>query len=133
MRLALSQFLRYAVIGLISNLACYLLYLGLTVLGWGPKLAMSVIYGLAVVQTFLFNKRWTFGHQGRGRIVFIRYCLAYGAGYVINLAALALFVDSWRFPHQVVQAIMIPSLAVLLFLLQKFWVFHGAGTDTRFT
>ena len=125
MRGTLGQFVRYAIVGLASNAIGYVLYLALTRLGFGPKLAMSLLYGIGVLQTFLFNKRWTFGHRGAHRVVFFRYCVAYGLGYLINFAVLLVLVDQRGYPHEVVQGVMILSLAVMLFLLQKYWVFHS--------
>ena len=121
-----QQFIRYSVVGLASNLLCYLVYLGLTKLGMNPKLAMSLLYALGVMQTFVFNKRWTFEHAGPRRTVFYRYCTAYGLGYLFNLAVLYLTVDLLGYPHQLIQGIMILTLAMMLFLAQKFWVFRGA-------
>nr|WP_316639094.1 GtrA family protein [uncultured Roseateles sp.] len=124
MKNTLFQLIRYGVVGVASNLVGYLLYLGLTSLGVGPKSAMSLLYAIGVAQTFLFNKRWTFGHQGSGRAALLRYCTAYGLGYVINLVVLLVLVDHWAWPHQWVQGVMILVLAAMLFLLQKFWVFR---------
>ena len=72
MKKALTQFSRYAIVGLASNAIGYVLYIGLTRLGLGPKLAMSLLYGIGILQTFLFNKRWTFGHRGAHGSVFAR-------------------------------------------------------------
>ena len=119
------QLLRYVAVGLASNFLCYLAYLALTRLGTDPKLAMTLMYGLGVLQTFVANKRWTFSHQGRRTAVFYRYCLAYGAGYVANLAVLYVMVDRFGYPHQAVQGAMIFVLAAALFLAQKFWVFRA--------
>jgi putative flippase GtrA len=120
------QLLRYGAVGLASNLLCYLAYLGLTRLGTDPKLAMSLLYVLGVLQTFVFNRRWTFEYSGEGRRVFYRYCAAYGAGYLTNLAVLYLLVDRLGYPHQAIQGAMILLLAAMLFLAQKFWVFSKA-------
>jgi putative flippase GtrA len=117
------QLLRFAVVGAASNLVCYLIYLGLTRLGLGPKLAMSLLYAVGVMQTFVFNKKWTFEHGGAHSAVFVRYCIAYGAGYVINIIVLFVLVDQLQYPHELIQAGMILCLAVMLFLAQKFWVF----------
>lgn len=124
MKRALTQFVRYAVVGMVSNAIGYLLYIGLTNLGLGPKLAMSLLYGVGVLLTFLFNKRWTFENRGAHGLVFMRYCMTYGLGYVINLLVLLVFVDQLGCRHEIVQGIMILTLAVMLFLLQKYWVFH---------
>ena len=59
---------------------------------------------------------------------FARYVATYGFGYLLNLAVLWITVDQMGLPHEVVQGIMILSLAVILFVLQKFWVFRPSTT-----
>jgi putative flippase GtrA len=120
-----QQFLRYALVGLLSNAALYLLYLLLT--GWGlePKLAMSLLYCVGIVQTFFANRNWSFRSQAAGRASFIRYLLAYLVGYGVNLLGLMLLVDRFGLPHRWVQALMVVVVAMLLFMLQRFWVFRG--------
>ena len=118
-----GQFLRYALVGLGSNLILYLAYLLLTSFGLGHKSAMTILYVIGVAQTFLFNRTWSFRHQGGLHGSFARYVAAYAFGYLLNLAVLWIAVDRMGLPHQIVQGIMILTLAVMLFLLQKFWVF----------
>ena len=118
------QSLRFMVVGLTSNLVLYLLYLVLTALGLGHKTAMTLLYLVGMLQTFIFNKKWTFEHKGIFEFTFIKYVAAYGLGYLLNLFALIFLVDRMQLPHKIVQGIIILVLAVLLFLLQKFWVFH---------
>jgi putative flippase GtrA len=118
------QLVRYAFIGLLSNAILYLAYLALTALGVETKLAMTVLYAVGVAQTFIFNKRWTFRHDGSHRSAFVRYCISYALGYFINLLVLYVLVDCLHYPHQIVQGAMIFWLAAMLFLLQKFWVFR---------
>lgn len=122
-RLVLIQLVRYGLVGLASNAALYVAYLLLTAAGLEAKLTMTLLYITGVAQTFIFNKRWTFGHDGASRTAFVRYCTAYAIGYVVNLLALYVLVDRAGYRHQVVQGVMIVTLAILLFLLQKYWVF----------
>jgi putative flippase GtrA len=132
----MGQFVRFGLVGLVSNGLLYAAYLLFTNAGMGPKLAMSLLYALGVIQTFFFNKRWSFRHGGTHGPAFVRYCISYGFGYVINLVALWLLVDRLDYPHQIVQGTMVMALAVLLFLLQKFWVFRATPplqTNTGFT
>ncbi|MFN3809358.1 MAG: GtrA family protein [Roseateles asaccharophilus] len=121
----LRQIARYGVVGLLSNGIGYGLYLLLTFLGLGPKLTMSLLYVVGVLQTFLFNKRWTFQHDGSLSVTFVRYLLVYALGYLVNLAALCVFVDYYGWVHQYVQGAMILILALGLFSAQKLWVFRS--------
>lgn len=123
-----GQFARYAAVGLASNLVLYLAYLALTALGLGPKVAMSILYALGVAQTFAFNRTWSFGHEGGLHRAFTRYVASYAFAYGLNLGVLWLAVDREGLPHEIVQGVMILTLAVLLFLLQKFWVFPETRT-----
>lgn len=121
--LAAVQFARFAMVGLVSNAALFLLYLLMTHVGLGHKLAATLAYALGVLQTFVFNRSWSFKHGGAAGPALGRYIAAYGLGYAFNMAALLLFVDRAGFPHEWVQGTVIIVLAALLFLLQKFWVF----------
>ena len=129
MRKTLGQLLRYGIVGLAANSLGYGLYFGLTYAGLGPKLAMSLLYVLGILQTFVFNKKWAFRHEGMHRQAFIRYIITYGIGYLINLLALFVLVDRLGFPHQIVQAVLIVIIALFLFMLQKFWVFRLENTS----
>ena len=120
---AAGQFIRYATVGFVSNGMGFLLYLALTAVGVGPRIAMTLLYGVGVLQTFIFNKRWSFGHSGSGRIAFTRYVVIYSLGYVLNWVAMTVFVVWLGLPHQIVLGTLIVLFAVVLFLLQKYWVF----------
>lgn len=124
----LGQLIRYGIVGLASNAVGYLLYLAITAGGMEHKLAMTLLYAVGVAQTFIFNKRWSFRHAGAHGIAFVRYCIAYASGYFINLVALFILVDKLGYAHQIVQGVMILTLAVMLFLLQKFWVFRSTSS-----
>ncbi|MFU2485947.1 GtrA family protein [Thauera sp. WH-1] len=124
MTATITQFLRYAVVGLTSNAVGYVIYLALTANNVSPKLSMTILYVIGIFQTFVFNKRWSFQYFGRNRIVFLKYCLTYGLGYAINYAILVYFVDILQLPHQIVQGVTILGLACLIFTLQKLWVFR---------
>ena len=118
------QFFRYALIGLVSNIALYFAYLLMTSMGIGHKTAMTSVYAVGVLQTYVFNRRWTFLYRGDISGSMLRYVATYAFGYLFNLVALLLLVDVLRMPHRVVQGVLILSVATMLFLLQKYWVFR---------
>ena len=126
---ATTQFVRFVVVGLMSNLVLYLLYLAITGIGVGSKLAMTLLYIVGALQSFLFNQRWSFGHRGRVGPAFARYVGALGMGYAVNLTGLMLFVDLLAQPHQLVQGVMVLVVAVMLFIAQRYWVFPQASAS----
>lgn len=119
------QSLRFIIVGLASNLILYLLYLVLTAVGLGHKTAMTMLYLTGTLQTFIFNKRWTFSHHGNIQKSLLRYLIAYGVCYIFNFALLYILVDGLGWSHALVQGLAIVIVAALLFLIQKYWVFSG--------
>jgi len=119
----LAQLRRFATVGLVSNLLLYGAYLGLTSLGMAPKLAMSALYAVGVLSTYAVNNFWSFGRQRLSARTFTRYLSTQGLGYAINFGLLWWLVDQLRLPHQMVQALAILLVAIVLFGLNRYWVF----------
>ena len=117
------QGLRYAIVGVVSNVALYLLYLVFAGLGVGHKTAMSFLYVVGVLQSFYFNKRWSFSHEGTASLALVRYLATYAFFYLLNLASLSLFVDRLGLAHTWVQGLTMLAIVVPLFLVQKYWIF----------
>lgn len=124
---ALRQLVYFGVIGITINALGYLLYLFLTSQGINPKNVVTVFYFIGTILTFLLNKSVTFSYKGRSNRAFWRFLLAYGFGYFVNLSGLIIGVDWLEFPHQLVQAVMIIVVGLMLFILQKLWVFRSHG------
>jgi putative flippase GtrA len=118
---SVRQMACYALVGIVSNCAGYLVYLVVTHLGVSPT--MTFLYSIGASISFLGNRRLTFSHKGSLFGSGVRYFLAQLIGYFVNLAILLVFVDKFGFPHQVIQGIAIFIVAVFLFLAFKFFVF----------
>ncbi|ODP31235.1 GtrA family protein [Pandoraea sp. ISTKB] len=119
------QIVRFGIVGLVSNVVLYGLYIIATSLGVQHTVAMTAVFTLGVIQTFVFNKRWSFAYRGPGGSAMLRYAIAYVAAYGINLTAMLVLVDVEGFPHRVVQAVMVVVVAIFMFLAQRLWVFRS--------
>lgn len=121
-----AQFLKYVLVGLMSNLAAFLLYLGLSSLKLHYVAALTIVYFVALILSFAANREWTFKSTkpgNRGRRTLLKYLCCYGLAFALNALALLVLVESYGFRHEMIQAILIPSIAVCLFMMQKYWVF----------
>jgi putative flippase GtrA len=122
------QIARWLVVGLITNAVLYLAYLILTLRLLQPKSAMTVVYVVGVIIGFVGHRSWSFEHSGRADAALLRYAGAYVIGYLVNLAGLELGVSFLGLPHQLVQAAMILIVAVMMFVMQKYFVFSKPGS-----
>ncbi|MGA3086642.1 MAG: GtrA family protein [Thermodesulfobacteriota bacterium] len=122
-----KEFVRYAVVGAATNVFGFLLYVLFTTLGVSPVLTISIFYPIHIGLAFYFNKKWTFIHKERISTSAVRYLMAYIGCYVLNVAVLKFFNGYLGYSHLVVQAIAVVIIALLLFLVQKHWVFRTRG------
>ena len=118
-----KQLLRFGIVGVVSNALLYVFYFALTWAGLGYAVAVTLLYVVGVAQTFVFNKRWSFGHAGGVTRSLAKYLAVYGACYLLNLALLTACVEYFGYSHAIVQAAAILPFALLVFFLQKYWVF----------
>jgi putative flippase GtrA len=125
---SVGQLLKFGMIGATTNAAGYLLYLFVTYLGGTPKATMSVLYVAGAAVGFWGNRVLTFGYSGNLWRARLRYAVAYLAGYLINLALLAILVDGYGYAHQIVQAIATVAVAAFLFVTLKLCVFREPNT-----
>ena len=124
-----KSILRYGIVGVASNLLGYLVYLLITYLGVDFKVAMTFLYALATVFSYLGNRQWTFSYKGSVIFSSLRYMFAYGLGYLINLAILIVMVDRMGYPHQLAQAIAFIVVALFLFGTLRYFVFSKSPTE----
>ncbi|MGC2166085.1 MAG: GtrA family protein [Gallionella sp.] len=117
------QLLRYGLVGVLTNLAMYLLYLLITYIGVEPKQVMTGLYVVGALIGFVGHRNWTFTHEGAMIGSGARYFIAHIFGYSINYLLLFTFSDKLGYPHQWVQASAIIIVALFLFVTFRYFVF----------
>jgi len=125
-RHAAARLIRYGLVGAASNLAGYMVYLLLTSLGAPPVITMTLLYCVGAAVGYIGQRNVTFAHKGSVLGSGVRYLLAHGCGYAINLGILVVFVGRMGYPHQWVQAFAIFVVAAFLFVTFKHFVFPEA-------
>lgn len=122
----LVQIFRYSLIGVLTNLLGYLLYLAVTWAWLEPKLAISLLYPVGAFTAYFGHAKYSFSYRGRTTNGLLRYVIAHAVGYGVNVLLLYVFSDRLSFPHQAVQAVAIFVVAGVLFLLFRFFVFPSS-------
>ena len=119
------QSIRFGIVSLTSNVLLCLLYLLLTSLDLDPKLVITFSYAIHLSWTFILNKRWSFSLHGNLGQSLPRFLFLYGMLYFNNLIILKLLVDILQFSHLLVQAGVVVAYVPIIFLAQRYWVFHN--------
>jgi putative flippase GtrA len=120
------QLFYFGLIGIISNVSSYLIFLLVTSYRIGPKLAMTGLYIFCALISYFCNWRLTFKGSGSFKTTGFRFVCAHFLGYLINFLLLLVFVDYLDYPYYAIEAIAIIVVAGCLFLAFKFFVFTSA-------
>lgn len=125
-----ETFLRYLLVGATSNGLGFLAYAILTALGLAPGFAVTLLYTLAAVLGFFWNRTFTFDHQGHRLSAALRYGFIQLSGCLLNVLLLTHFVKTRGYPHLWVQGLLIPVVAIYLFVLLRVFAFKEAQSDS---
>lgn len=118
-----SQFLRYLIAGMVSNIAAYCLYLVITSFPIRPVIGMSIVYVIAACTSFFLNRVWTFSSNTRISWTLLRYCGVQCVGYLLNIIVLIMLHHVLGVPHYYAQLAGILIVATALFVLSRSFVF----------
>lgn len=126
----LRQLIRYGIVGVMTNVSAYVIFLIIVWLGFPPKLAMTVLYFTCTTFSFLGMKHWAFANQERSGIykIIFRFFSVYILGYVLNLMLLTEFAEQFGYSYQVAQAIAIVFMVAYFFIALKLFVFPVTKT-----
>ena len=128
---AMTALRRWAIVGVTVNAALYLAYLVLAISPLGHRGAMTATYVAGIAAGYALNRGWSFRHRGPVSASLPRYVALYAMGYGLNLVALTVAVDGLGAPHALVQAAIIPALAIFLLVGQTRWVFASGGSPAE--
>lgn len=123
------RFIRYALVGLATNLAGYMVYLLVTWLGVAPKSAMTVLYLVGASLGYFGNRQWAFRYSGSVWRSSLKYVAFHAGGYALNYLMLYIFADELGFPHQLVQAVAVVAIAGYLFVAFNLFVFKTGNSE----
>ena len=115
-----NQFFRFLCVGVINTIFGYCAYAFLVILGIDYRVSLTMSTTLAVLFNYYTNGRLVFRNSGRK--VLFKFILLNVIIYIFNQALLIALV-SFGMGKLVSQAIIIPVVIVITFMINKKWVF----------
>ena len=119
----MRQFLRFCVVGA-SNTAITLVSFAVAVSAGVPYIAASCgAFALGALNGYSLNRIWTFRAGGFSSRGLARYGFAQGLSLAVNAGFLALLVEDAGMAKIPAQAIVLPLVSALTFVVNRRWVF----------
>lgn len=123
MNIFINQIKNFSLVGIAQNFIGYLIYIVLTYIGIAPVLAISILYPLGATFSFIGNKKYTFINTNSESNALGRFVIAHLLGLMLNIILLKVLVETFGFPHQLVQLIAMLLIATFLFIAMKYFIF----------
>ena len=111
---------RFVVVGGFNTLFGYAVYLAALGFGLGPEYALAVATAVGALFNYFTTARFVFGHRALNRLPM--FVAAYGLIYLVNAMAIRLLLGAGLVPA-LAQAVLVPAMAVLSFLIFRTFVF----------
>ena len=122
----LTQMAKFALVGVLNTLLDAGVYYALTRwLGFAALLVLAKVisYGLGVINSYYWNKTWTFRSNTAPLISLIKFTLAAFFALAINAGVMTLALHVIRFPEAAAFALATGMTFLINFAISKFGVF----------
>lgn len=120
-QLAHSTLARFVAVGVLNTAFSYLLYAALVLARIDYRWALTICSVVTIVWNFNTTGRLVFGNR-RQALIF-KFIAGYGAIYLVNLGLLILLARL-GVGELARQAVALPFIVVLSFILNRAWVFR---------
>jgi putative flippase GtrA len=123
----LTQAVKFGLVGVLNTALDWGVYYLLTRfagMGGLPTLAKAISYSVGVLNSYFWNRRWTFGSQARAAQTLLPFVLVNLVGTAINSGVFALGTGRMRLPQLL--GLIGATIAALVwnFVASKFLVFR---------
>lgn len=117
------RWVRFCLVGILNTAASYALYCLLLAVGLNYVFASLGSLALGIVFSYTTHSAFVFRQTSSDR--FLRYLAVWAALYGLNVAILTVLLDLGCGPY-LAGAINLPSMVLLSYVAQRFFVFRGA-------
>ncbi len=126
--LYIKQFIKFILVGVISTLIDFLVYVFLTrfFIFWQAHYLLANFMAMIIASTvnFLFNKKWTFNSSRKKTLhQYINFCIVLIGGLFVYQFLFGFFVATLGWYDIIAKAIAAFTIMLIRFHLHKFWVF----------
>jgi putative flippase GtrA len=120
------QVARFNLVGVLNTALDLGLFFLLTVTGMTWLAAQTCSYGCGIVNSYLFNKHWTFGLTGIRASELARFAAVNLSALAVSVLLVYLFHARLRLPLMPAKAAATLLTMLISFCGSKFWVFKQA-------
>lgn len=127
MKNTIIQFIKFCIIGVFNTLInLVVLYLFTDIFGFYYMFSAVIAFLVAVTNSFIFNKLWTFEEKLNHKVYFksIKFIVVSVIALLINLVILYVLVEYFKMWYMAAQLVGIATNLIINFIGNKLWTFQ---------
>lgn len=118
------QLFKYSIVGLFNTVIGFtVIYFFFNVLNFNYIVANIIGYACGLVNSFIWNKKWTFQSSKDYSEEIIPFLIVFGISYAANLITVILSVELIKIHPNVAQILGIAAYSSTNFLINRYWTF----------
>lgn len=118
------QFVKFVLVGVMTTAINFGIYAALVVLHVNYLLAAVIAFGLATLNSYTWNRIWTFRAGAHRHERLVKFFLVQLVGLTINLTILAALVETTGMNKLLAQLVANVFVVCSNFIGNKFWTFR---------
>lgn len=118
------QLFRFLLVAIANTLSFIFIVIVSKLIGFGDIVANFLGYSVAITQSFLLNRRWTFLHDGRIRSTFLLYLMVIFVAYLMNLLTLLYAIENLKINGFLPHVLGAMAYGVIAFFGMRYIVFR---------
>lgn len=120
----LGQLIRFGLVGALNTIVGYGTYWVGIQLGLNFILASVIGQILGTLNSYFWNKRFTFKSKKKSRKEFIRFCAVYVLQYILNVSLIALGIDYYELSEELSGLFATIICTIISFAGHKYYSFR---------
>ena len=118
-----KRFIKFISVGLLNTLVTYITFYLLLSLGINYKVAATVGYILGILNSYIWNKYWTFKSKKTIKVEFAKFIIVYLFSYIVNIITLTIFVEIFDMIPEIGEIFGISLATIISYLGLKYYSF----------
>ena len=118
------QLLKYSIVGIFNTaIGLTVIYFFFNVLNFNYIVANIIGYACGLVNSFIWNKKWTFKSSKHYSKEIVPFLIVFGISYAANLLTVILSVELIKIHPNIAQILGIAAYSSTNFLINRYWTF----------
>ena len=122
----LYQAMKFGIVGVLNTLlTLFIIWICLRLFHWSDTVSNVVGYGLGVINSFFWNRKWTFAYKGKLSTSFTKFIVVFIVSYLVQLGVLQLLLRYLHTDNYYCHLLAMVVYTVINFSLNKIFTFKN--------